>query len=146
MKIRSVRSLLALALVAFCTAAAGAAPVPSGDPKLGVKLGIMEMNNSGQDGETTLFWRDNGETTIVVLRVEGEPALRIEPASIHRTQGFCETVNPQTVYRLNPVIHGHSTTTLHVPIMKLLSGNYSIVVGARLIDPNHYISCSHLYQ
>lgn len=125
-------------------AGAAVAQYPPGDPKLGTKLGIQELNNSGEDGEVALYGKDGGRTTLVVVNLEGAPHLRPQPVSIRRSYD-CEKISSEVI-SLHWLVNGHSSTLVNIPILKLLVGNYSVVVGSRLLDPTHYVSCGHLYQ
>ncbi len=108
------------------------------------KLGVQELNNSGEDGEVTLFGKNGGRQTLVVVILEGAPHARPQPVSI-RHSNDCERISAASPIELHPLSNGHSSTLIDVPIMKLLSGNYSVVVSTRVADPNHYVSCGHLY-
>lgn len=137
------RTFLALAFALGCTTFA-AAQMPPGDPGLGNKLGIQNMNNSGEAGEVTLFGRNGGRSTLVVVNVQGSPH-RPQPVGVHRAR-TCDSAAPASVYHLNNLVNGHSATLLtNVPILKLLSGNYSVMVGSQMSNPTHYVACGHLY-
>lgn len=136
--------VLTFTFVVLCAAFAFG-QMPPGDPKLGNKLGMMELNNSGQDGEVTLFGRNGGKETLVVVSMEGTPH-HAEPAEIHTGKSrFCDAISPAAVYPLNSVVNGKSQTLLHVPIMRLLSGRYSVIVSTSAANPRHYVSCGALF-
>lgn len=120
--------------------------MPPGDPRLGNKLGMMELNNSGQDGEVTLFGRDGGKSTLVVIATEGAPH-HAQPAAIHLAKSrYCDAIEPAAVYPLNNVVSGKSQTLLHVPILRLLSGRYSVLIGTSAANPRRFVSCGALYM
>jgi len=140
---RIVRTFLALAFALGCSGLA-TAQMPPGDPGLGNKLGIQEMNNSGEAGEVTLFGRNGGRSTLVVVNVQGSPH-RPQPLGIHRAR-TCESAEPAAAFHLNNLVNGHSATLLpNVAILRLLSGNYSVMIGSQMSNPTHYVSCGHLY-
>lgn len=141
---RLIRFVCAAVLAASCVSVA-TAQMPPGDPKLGTKLGMQELNNSGQDGDVTLFGRDGGRATLVVVAVEGAPH-RAEPIAIHASRSvFCDAIAPARLYPLKDLVNGRSTTLVHVPIMKLLSGHYSVVVARSAAAPTSYASCGSLH-
>ena len=144
MSTRIVRFFLAAILAVGCTSSAFA-QYPPGDPKLGTKLGIMELNNSGEDGELALYGKDGGKKTLVVVRIEGAPKLRPQPVGIRRSFD-CEKISSTEVQSLHWLVNGRSETLVNIPILKLLVGSYAVVVGSRLLDPTHYVSCGHMYQ
>jgi hypothetical protein len=144
MSTRLVRFFLTSALVLVCTSFA-LAQYPPGDPKLGTKLGIMELNNSGEAGELALYGKDGGKRTLVVVNIEGAPHIRPQPVAIRRSND-CEKISSSEVQSLHWLVNGHSSTLVDIPILKLLVGSYSVVVGSRLLDPTHYVSCGHMYQ
>jgi hypothetical protein len=137
-----LRFILALT-IAFGYTGLASAQYPPGDPKLGTKLGVMDMNNSGEAGEVTLFGKDGGHRTLVVVSLQGAPH-RPQPASIHRADG-CDRISPVAPIALGALRNGHSETLVNVPIMRLLSGNYSVMVGSQLSNPTRYVACGHLY-
>jgi len=119
--------------------------MPPGDPKFGNKLGMQTLNNSGEDGEVTLFGKDGGRRTLVVVNIEGAPHIRPQPVSI-RHASDCDKISPAQPISLHWLFNGHSSTLVDIPIMKLLSGNYAVVVGSRLLESTpHYVACGHLY-
>ncbi len=144
MTLRSLVFALVLAAT-LCFAGAVQAQISPGDVGAGVKVGMLSENNSGQVGEVTLFPR--GNSTLVVIHVESEPAGRHEPAHIHRGKSVtCEDLNPKPAFGLADVVNGWSRTLVQYPMSKLLSGNYTVNVHASAQNLAHYVSCGHLYQ
>ncbi len=144
-----MRVLRTMALVAALATPALAAPagaqdavITPTDHGLGIKLGIQEFNNSGQVGWVTLFRR--GDKTLVAITLDGTS--RREPAHIHRAKSCDDPseVDPAVVVPLADVVGGKSSTTINVPVSRLLSGNYAVVVHS----PNggSYVACGHLRQ
>ena len=144
MTIRVSAFALALATSLGFTAAAVAQIAPD-DSGAGTRLGIQEMNNSGQVGSVTLFQREGGQKTLVVVRVVSEPTDRREPAHIHRGKD-CNDVNPKPAFGLAPVVNGTSRTLVQYPESRLLSGNYVVIVHAADSQLAHYVSCGQLYH
>ncbi len=139
------RAPAVLAAVLLATAAASAQPFPD-DPGNGVKLGIQELNTSGQVGEITLF--DGGPNARLTVRVDGANG-HPEAVRIYRGQA-CETGNPAAgrpafvLSNLNPV--GMSRTQVHVTVDRLLSGNYNAVVLSSAAPGARPVACGHLYR
>jgi len=137
-------SAFALALATSLGFAASAvAQIAPDDSGAGTRLGIQEMNNSGQVGSVTLFTR--GASTLVVVRLTAEALGRREPAHIHRGKD-CTDVDPKPAFGLAPVVNGTSRTIVHYPESRLLSGNYVVIVHASDSQMTHYVSCGQLYH
>ena len=148
--------LLAGAFASALTAAASAqmtdpaaAPAPNavipgavpGDTGAGIRRGMQQQNNSGEVGEVTLYGQ--GANARVVLRIDGEPGGRMQPAHIHRGQ-TCDNIDPKPAYPLHPVVNGRSTTIVNIPIDRLLSGNYAVNVHSSPTNMTRYVSCGHI--
>ncbi len=139
-----------IALVAIL-AASGPALAPAGaqdavirptDAGRGIKLGIQQLNNSGQVGWVQLFKR-NDKTTFVITLEGGHGR---EPAHIHRAKDCDspEDIQAAVAYPLSDVVGGKSTTTVNIPLDKALSGNYAVVVHSA--NGGAYVACGHLRQ
>jgi len=115
----------------------------------GTKLGMRELNNSGQTGFVTLFSHGTNET-LVIVNVTSADGLT-EFAHIHRgrtqagQENSCDNIDPKPAYVLHPVVNGRSATLVKAPEDKLLSGNYVINVHAQN-DLTRYVSCGELEQ
>jgi hypothetical protein len=134
----------ALAATLGLAASGGAlAQIGPNDSGAGTRLGIQQLNNSGQVGEVTLFKR--GNDTLVVLRVQSVPAGRSEPAHIHRGSD-CSSIDPKPAFGLAPVVNGVSRTLVKYSEDRLLSGNYVVNVHASDRQLAHYVACGHLYR
>jgi len=134
------------------SASVARAQIDPDDTGLGSKLGMQQMNNSGEVGTVTLYGRGGG-ATLVVLRLASEPPGRAQPAHIHRGRS-CAALDPRPAYGLAPAVNGLSRTLVQAPEDKLLSGNYVVAVsaasagagrGAR-VRPAHDVSCGELYR
>lgn len=139
-----------LALIA-AFAASGLAAAPAGaqdavirptDAGRGIKLGIQQLNNSGQVGWVQLFKRN--DKTMFVITLEGGHGR--EPAQIHRAKDCDspEDIQAAVSYPLSDVVGGKSTTTVNLPLEKALSGNYAVIV--RSPKGGAYVACGHLRQ
>jgi hypothetical protein len=139
-------STLGLAMAAFLGLAASGgalAQIAPDDSGAGTRLGIQQLNNSGQVGQVTLFKR--GPNTLVVLRLQSVPAGRREPAHIHRGRD-CTSFDPKPAFGLAPVVNNVSRTLVQYSEDKLLSGNYVVNVHASDRDLGHYVACGQLYR
>ncbi len=132
------------AICALCVTTVALAQIAPGDTGAGIKRGVHSMNNSGEVGTVTLFNRANGNKTLVVIELAGEPNGRQQPASLHRGKE-CDAVTPEPAYALSPAINGVSRTLVEAPEAKLLSGNYVAVVHAADNKMEQYVSCGPLY-
>ena len=139
--------LITVAAMAFATPAL--AQLSPSDEGAGTKLGMRELNNSGQAGEMTLFARGPHETLVVLKLASAEG--RTEAAHIHRghtesgQENSCDNLDPKPTYVLHPVVNGRSSTLVKASEDKLLSGNYVINVHSQS-NLAHYVSCGELYK
>ena len=128
--------------VAWGSATAVAQSAPSDPLGLGTKRGIQTMNSSGQVGEVTLFRR--GQRAFVDVSMQGVPAGKVEAVAIHRNRDCDQPVSATPTYPLHDLVHGRSRTLIDVPVAKLLSGNYSVIVGSKE-KTEHFFACGHLF-
>jgi hypothetical protein len=141
----SIISIAALAIAAT-PALAQNAPSDAG-AAAGTKLGMRELNNSGQTGFVTLFSHGTSETLVIVNITA--PSGSSEFAHIHRgrtqpdQENSCDNLDPKPAYVLHPVVNGRSATLVKASEDKLLSGNYVINVHAQN-DVSRYVSCGEL--
>ncbi len=138
-----------LIIAAIVLANPAIAQLSPGDGGAGTKLGMRELNNSGQTGEVTLFAHGANETLVVLTLASADG--RTEAAHIHRghteagQENSCDNLDPKPTYVLHPVVNGRSLTLVKAPEEKLLSGNYVINVHSQS-DLAHYVSCGELYK
>ncbi|MEA2663109.1 MAG: hypothetical protein QOI11_53 [Candidatus Eremiobacteraeota bacterium] len=136
------RTLAVLAATLLTTGVALAQPFPD-DSGAGTKLGIEQLNNSGQVGEVTLFRTD--PSTRVLVRIDGANG-RTEPVRIHRGR-TCDQLDPRPAYVLsNLSAAGISRSIVRAGEDKLLSGNYNVVVFSSNAPGARPVSCGHLYR
>lgn len=136
--------LAAAGVATLGSASAALGQIDPDDTGLGTKLGMQEMNNSGEVGTVTLYGRSR-ETTLVVLRLDSEPPGRAQPAHIQRGRS-CATRDPRPAFALAPAVAGLSRTLVQAPERKLLSGNYVVNVRASDRRPWHDVACGELYR
>ncbi len=115
---RTGRASLAIALAAFALTGCGSKDGPSGD----VTLVLSETAGSGASGTAALI--ADGEQTLVVIEIDGEPLSESEPAHIH--EGTCDELTPESAFGLQNVSDGRSATTVDVSLDALTSGTYAI--------------------
>jgi hypothetical protein len=144
-----MRVIGTMALVA-ALAIPGLAALPAGaqdtvitptDYGRGLKLGVQQLNNSGQVGWVILNKRD-GKTA---LEITLEATRGTERAQLHRARS-CDSIaeiDPAVAAPLSDVVNGKSTTTINLPIERVLSGNYAVVVRS---TGGPYFACGHLRQ
>ncbi|GAC1415994.1 MAG: hypothetical protein NVSMB5_05820 [Candidatus Velthaea sp.] len=135
--------LTAVAAIALSLGGVAAAQTAPGDPGAGDKLGIQQLNNSGQIGSVTLSNR--GATTFLTVTLDGVPGGRVEAAAIHRGKD-CESVDPKAVYRLSDLKDGRGSSRVNAPIDRLTSGNYSVLVYSGTQPSARAVACGHLYR
>lgn len=130
------RSLLAIALAAFALTGCGSVDGPAGD----VTLVLSETAGSGQSGTAALI--AEGEQTLVVIKVDGEPVSASEPAHIHK--GTCDKLTPESAFELQNVSDGRSATTVDVSLDALTSGTYAIDLHRSDGAPAMPTSCGNI--
>ncbi|GAC1425125.1 MAG: hypothetical protein NVSMB64_32280 [Candidatus Velthaea sp.] len=140
---RMLTTIGAIGAIALGLGGVATAQTAPGDPGSGEKLGIQQLNNSGQIGSVTLLSR--GATTLVNVVLDGAPGGRTEAVTIHRGSD-CETVDPKAAYRLNDLKGGRGTSRVNAPIDRLMSGNYSVLVYSGTQSSAHAVACGHLYR
>jgi hypothetical protein len=125
----------ACALLSVALLVASAAPVSAAETP--VEIHLNAMNGSGESGIAILT--PQGAKTIVELKMSGAPA---DPQPAHFHSGTCENYGPRPLYQLRAVVKGGTTTTLDVPIEKLLAGDLVINVHKSFDDIATIVSCT----
>lgn len=133
------------ATLAFALTLGGvaSAQIDPDDAATGTKLGVQQLNNSGQIGSVTLYRR--GSKTLVRVAVEGAPAGRVQAVAIHRGRD-CETMAPSPAYVLGPLKNGRGSALVNAHEDTLLSGNYSVMIYGGTQASARSVACGHLYQ
>jgi len=135
------RLLAAVATIALSLGGSASAQTAPDDSGAGFKLGVQQLNNSGQIGSLTLFRR--GQKTLITIHVDGAPG-KPEAVTIHRGTD-CDNVSANATYRLNDLSHGRGSTLVDAPFAKLISGNYSLLVYGGTAANSRAVACGHLY-
>jgi hypothetical protein len=123
------------ALLSVALLAASVTPVSSAEAP--VEIHLNAMNGSAETGIAILT--PQGAKTIVELKMSGAPA---DPQPAHFHSGTCESYGPRPLYPLRAVVKGGTTTTLDVPIEKLLAGDLVINVHKSFDDIATVVSCT----
>ena len=131
--------MVAAVLAATLPATAQTAPDASSS---GVQRGVMQLNQSGQTGYITLYGRA-GDKTLLVTKMEGVPAGRVQALTIHRGQD-CDSVDPKAVARGTDLKDGRSTGTVPLSQARLLSGNYDVIIFSGTTAAAKPVACVHL--
>jgi hypothetical protein len=121
--------LAALALASLCNTNALA-----DERTIVVPLGTL--NGSGESGTATLH--AHGQKTVVTISLSGGSDIE-QPAHFHA--GTCDHYQPRPLYPLNDVVNGKSTTTVDVPISKLIGGDLIINVHKSYADIATQAAC-----
>ncbi|MDB5040677.1 MAG: hypothetical protein JWN27_1403 [Candidatus Eremiobacteraeota bacterium] len=128
-----VRSFALLSVVLLAASAAPVSAAADGP----VEIHLNAMNGSGESG--TAILTPQGAKTIVELKMTGAPG---DPQPAHFHSGTCESYAPRPLYPLRAVVKGGTTTTLDVPIDKLLAGDLVINVHKSFDDIATVVSCT----
>lgn len=131
----SVRFRLSCAAVIVpVLVAALALPAAADGP---VRISLDARGGSGESGVAILT--PDGAKTTVELQLKGRSS---DPQPAHFHTGTCDNYTPRPLYPLRAVIHGTSTTTLDVPIDKLIAGDLVINVHKSFDDIATVVSCA----
>lgn len=137
--------------VCGCASAPGAGP-GSGD-MFNVRL-TAGPNNAGQVGEAS--FAAQGNATNIVLTLSGVSSRVTRPVHLYTYihEGTCGNLSPKPAYSLNEVILARATSpggpgfTLDklapVPLQKLRSGGYAIVVRTQAPDLDQEMFCGNI--
>jgi hypothetical protein len=136
------RLLAAVATIALVPIALGAGSIAVAQTDSSYKLGIQQLNNSGQIGTVNLIKR--GNKTLVTVAIDGAPG-KPEAVTIHRGSD-CDNVSVEATWRLNDASHGRSSTLVDAPLARLISGNYSLLVYGGTSASSHAVACGHLFN
>ncbi|MDB5072141.1 MAG: hypothetical protein JWM87_3252 [Candidatus Eremiobacteraeota bacterium] len=129
----SVRAAV-MAACGFCLVFAGPRAGVAAPDQYQIVLG--EMGHSSQHGVATL--RAEGGKTRVTIKLTGGPA---DPQPSHFHTGTCESYGPRPLYMLQSIVNGESSTTLDIPIDRLLKGDLVINVHRSLTDIASVTAC-----
>ncbi|HWT06196.1 MAG TPA: hypothetical protein VN224_10600 [Xanthomonadales bacterium] len=102
-----------------------------------VRIPLTAMNGSGESGVAILTAR--GAKTLVQLQVHGGSG---DPQPAHFHTGSCDKYAPRPLYMLAAVVKGESTTTVDVPIEKLMAGDLVVNIHKSFDDIATIASCA----
>jgi hypothetical protein len=108
--------------------------------KKNVVYAMNAVSGSGQNGTVTLTPGKSG-TTSVVIKLTGENASAVEPATIQT--GLCGKPGP-VKYSLTDVVKGFSNTIVSATTSALEAGTLSVHVNKSTAQRNVYVSCGNL--
>ena len=101
-----------------------------------VVIPLAPLNGSGETGTATL--RAQGSQTIVTVDLANGSSTK-QPAHFH--VGTCERYQPRPLYPINDIVDGKSTTTLDIPIEKLVDGTLILNVHKSYSDIATQAAC-----
>jgi hypothetical protein len=102
-------------------------------------LTLYPLHGSNERGTATIAQRGSG--LIVTIVVTGVPSGATQFAHFHR--GTCEHIAASTVYELEPIRNGRSTTHLtDIGFEALVHGEYSIVVHQTTSHDSPHVACA----
>ena len=128
--------VLVVARAMVFAGAAVAAPVSGAaqTPQI-VVIPMNALNGSGESGTATL--RAQGKKTVVTIKLSN--GVGEQPAHFHT--GTCDKYQPRPLYPLEDVENGSSTTTLDVPIDRLIGGDLIVNVHKSYADIATQAAC-----
>ena len=130
-------SLFVCARIAALAAVCAAAPLVAAAADGPVRIPLDAMNGTGESGVAILT--PQGAKTKVELQMKGGPG---DPQPAHFHTGTCDKYTPRPLYPLRAVVKGGSTTTLDVPIEKLIAGDLVVNVHKSFDDIATVASCA----
>ncbi|MFN2460579.1 MAG: hypothetical protein ABR591_07830 [Candidatus Velthaea sp.] len=101
---------------------------------------LTAQNSSNEIGTVTLT--SVGDKTKVDVAIANAPAGVAQPIHVH--EGTCAKLDPKPKYPLTTVMEGVSTTTLDVPMDKLIAGGMAVNVHKSTSDIPTYVACGDL--
>jgi hypothetical protein len=136
-------SMTAAAMLLSSAPAFAQAP-PGGVPLgAGFQRGVMELNNSGQDGYVTLF--REGASTRIVTAIEGTLPGRVQTVAVQRGKS-CDEIRPGIVAKSTDLVKGMSRGVVHIDQDHLTSGNYVVVVYSNNTPNARMVACGQLFR
>ena len=146
-----------LGMIVVAAAICGCAPTPATGPgssdKFNVRL-TAGPQNAGQIGEAS--FAAQGDATNIVLTLSGVPQGVTRPVYLYTYiyGGTCGNLSPKPAYSLNEVVLARAVSgsspgfTLDklapVPLQKLRSGGYAIVVRTQAPDLDQEMFCGNI--
>jgi len=142
-----------LAMIVVAVALYGCAPPPGARDEFNIRL-TAGPRNAGQIGEAS--FASQGDATSIVLTLSGVSAQVSQPVHLYTYihQGTCGNLSPKPAYSLNDVVLARAMSgassgfTLDklapVPLQKLRSGGYAIVVRTQAPDFDAEMFCGNV--
>lgn len=127
---------VARGVVFFGAVAAGATGPAAADGGRTVVITMTALNGSGESGTTTL--RAQGNKTVITIKLVNGSGVE-QPAHFHT--GTCDKYTPRPLYPLEDVVNGSSTTTLDIPIDRLVGGDLIVNVHKSYADIATQAAC-----
>jgi hypothetical protein len=146
-------NLSRLAAIVVAGALCGCAAAPGSADKFNIRL-TAGPTNAGHIVEAS--FAPQGDATDIVLTLSGVPSQVTRPVQLYTYihQGECGKLSPKPAYSLNQVVLARATTTgspgftldklAPVPLQKLRSGGYAIVVRTQAPDLDQEIFCGNI--
>ena len=106
-----------------------------------VRLTLIDENGSGEDGSAQLTDVGDGTTKVELIMMNGPEGVD-QPAGIH--EGTCANLDADTVYSLNDVKEGKSTTVVKASLADLTKEKYAISVLKSAQEKTVVFSCGNL--
>jgi hypothetical protein len=132
--------LLSAAAAALFVAPATAQIAPN-DTGAGIQRGMTAVNSSAQTGMVTVFGRGNPRIQVVIDGSRGKP----ESVTLVRGRDCPQALAASNnVAVLGTLSGGRLTAASPIPLDRLMSGNYSVLVRNNTPD-SRPVSCGHLY-
>ncbi len=122
--------------VLFVGAASAAQAAAGAQTPQTVVIPMTALNGSGESGTTTL--RAQGDKTVVTIKLAGGSRIE-QPAHFH--SGTCQKYEPRPLYALEDVVNGSSSTTIDVPLEKLVGGDLIVNVHKSYADIATQAAC-----
>ena len=131
--------LLSVAAAALFVAPAAAQIAPN-DSGAGVQRGMTAVNSSAQTGMVTVFGRGRPRIQVVIDGSRGHA----ESVTLVRGRDCPQALAARNIAVLGTLRGGRLTATSPMPMDRLMSGNYTVLVRNNTPE-SRPVSCGHLY-
>ena len=130
-----------VALVAVIMLSFYSATFAASDPTL-YTLSMLQVNNSGVGGQTTLTDNGDGSTTVTIQLQFSSAKYDVLGASIRN--GTPDFYSPQVAFPLNDVVNGASKTTIKISRKDLLSTDRVVLVQDK--QSGGFVACGKIHS
>jgi Cu/Zn superoxide dismutase len=142
-------------LLSACSPSGSDAASASSDSSSGdagaVVVQLSSLRDSGQTGTATLT--PQGDNTLVVLELKGQPEGTFEPAHVH--ENYCANIDPSPQYFLTDsstesdggrlwVENGKASALIQVPLETLRAKQHAVNVHLSPKNLPHYVACGDI--